>query len=89
MHWRVVAFIVLSSPRRNLPAMARIAIVAAALSVLLPHAAERGAWPVAGLGAVSIAALLLPIAAVNALPVVVGIWLCCVVATVRADGLRR
>ncbi len=71
------------------PELLLTAAVVAGLAALLPPAAERGIWPVAGLAAVAIAALLLPVGAVNALPVVVGIWLCCVAVTVRAEGLRR
>ncbi len=71
------------------PELLLAAAVVAGLAALLPLAAERGVWPVAGLGAVSISALLLPIDAVNVLPVVVGIWLCCVAVTVRGDVLRR
>jgi hypothetical protein len=51
---------------------------------LLPLAAARTLWAVAGIGAAALAALLLPVAAVHALPVVAGIWLCCAVAGVRA-----
>ena len=52
-------------------------------------AAERGVWAVAGLGAAAIALLLLPVEAVNAVPVIAGIWLCCVGVSVRAELLRR
>ena len=61
----------------------------AALAAFLPPAAARGIWPVAGLGAAATAFLLLPVEAVNALPVVAGIWLCCVGVSVRAEVLRR
>jgi eukaryotic-like serine/threonine-protein kinase len=71
------------------PELVLTAIVVAALAALLPLAAERGVWPVAALGAVSIPALLLPIDAVNVLPAVAGVWLCCVAVTVRGDVLRR
>jgi hypothetical protein len=70
------------------PEIALTALVVAGLAALLPLAAERGIWPVAGLGAAAIAVLLLPIGAVSALPVVAGIWLCCVGVTVRAEVLR-
>ena len=52
-------------------------------------ALKRGVWPVAGLGAATIALLLLPVEAVNAVPVIAGIWLCCVGVSVRAEVLRR
>jgi hypothetical protein len=71
------------------PEIVVTALVVAALAALLRPAAERGVWPVAALGGAATAALLLPVAAVNALPAVVGIWLCCVAATVRVDALRR
>ncbi|HEX7254336.1 MAG TPA: serine/threonine-protein kinase [Gaiellaceae bacterium] len=71
------------------PEVLLAAAAVAVLAALLPPAAERGVWPVAGLGAAAIAALLLPIEAVNALPVVAGIWLCCIGASVRAEVLRR
>ncbi len=65
------------------------AAAVAMLSALLPPAAQRGIWPVAGLGAVATAVLLLPVEAVNAVHVVAGIWLCCVGVSVRAEVLRR
>ncbi len=71
------------------PELLLAAVVVAGLAALLPLAAQRGIWPVAALGAVAIAALLLPVGAVNAIPVVAGIWLCCIAVTVRAEGLRR
>jgi hypothetical protein len=71
------------------PEVLLTAIVVAALAALLRPAAERGVWPVAAVGAAGTAAMLLPIDAVNAFPVVAGIWLCCVASTVRADALRR
>jgi hypothetical protein len=68
--------------------IATVAVVAA-LSALLPPAAALGIWPVAGLGAAAIALMLLPVEEVGALPVVAGIWLCCIGASVRAEVLRR
>ena len=70
------------------PELLLAAVVAATLAALLPPAAARGIWPVAGLGAGAIALLLLPFDVVNALPVAAGIWLCCVGACVRAEGMR-
>ena len=70
--------------------MTTTAVVAvAALAAFLPPAAARGMWPVAGLGAAATAFLLLPVEAVNPVPVVVGIWLCCVGVSGRAEVLRR
>ncbi len=71
------------------PELLLTALAVAALAALLPPAAERGIWPVAGLGAAATAVLLLPVEAVSALPVVAGIWLCCVGVSVRAEVLRR
>ncbi len=71
------------------PELLLTALAVAALAALLPPAAERGIWPVAGLGAAATALLLLPVEAASALPVVVGIWLCCVGVSVRAEVLRR
>jgi hypothetical protein len=71
------------------PELVVTAFVVAALAALLPPAAARGIWPVAGLGAAAVAVLLLPLAAVEALPAVAGIWLCCVAVSVRAEVLRR
>jgi hypothetical protein len=71
------------------PELLLAAAAVAALAAFLPLAAERGVWPVAGLGAAAIAFVLLPVEAVNAVPVIAGIWLCCVGVSVRAELLRR
>ena len=71
------------------PELLAAAAVVAALAALLPPAAARGIWPVAALGAAAIALLLLPLDTPAALPVVAGIWLCCIGASVRAELLRR
>ena len=65
------------------PELLIAAFVLGALSALLPLAGARGLWPIAALGAAALALLLLPVPAVQALPVVVGIWLCCAVSAVR------
>jgi Protein kinase domain len=65
------------------PELALAVLVLGGLSALLPLAAERGVWPLAGLGAASLAVLLLPVAAIDALPVVAGIWLCCLALAVK------
>jgi hypothetical protein len=65
------------------PELLLAALVIGLLSALLPIASRHGLWPIAALGAFSLAVLLLPVAAVNALPVVAGIWLCCTVFAVR------
>ena len=64
------------------PELPLAAVTIGLLAAFLPLAASRGLWPVALLGAASLAALLLPVGAVNALPVVAGIWLCCAVSAV-------
>jgi Protein kinase domain len=66
------------------PELPATALTLGLLAALLPYAAARGLWPLAGLAAASLAVLLLPFGAVSALPVVVGIWLCC---GVRAAGM--
>ena len=71
------------------PEIALTALAVAGLAALLPLAAERGVWLTAGLGAAAIAALLLTIGSTSALPIVAGIWLCCIVVTVRAETFRR
>jgi hypothetical protein len=71
------------------PEIGLTALVVAALAALLPLAAERGIWLVTGLGAAAIAFLLLPIGHLSALPVVAGIWLCCIAVTVKAEYRRR
>jgi hypothetical protein len=71
------------------PELLLAAVTLGAVSALLPHAVARGPWPVAALGAAALAVLLLPVGAVQALPVVVGIWLCCAVVAVRAVPFAR
>jgi hypothetical protein len=71
------------------PELPVTAVTLGAVSVLLPIAVARGPWPVAVLGAAALAVLLLPVGAVQALPVVVGIWLCCAVVALRAVRFAR
>jgi MFS family permease len=66
------------------PELLLSALVLGVFAALLPIAAARGLWFVAGLAIAALAALLLPVGAVHALPVVAGIWLCCAVVGVRA-----
>ena len=70
------------------PELLLAAAITAGLAALLPLAARRGAWPVAGLAAAAIAALLLPSAELNGLPIVAGIWLCSTVGMVWAERVR-
>jgi hypothetical protein len=71
------------------PELLVASLVVAALSALLPLATGRGLWPVAGLGAAALALLLLPAPAVNPVPVIAGIWLCCGVFALRELRLER
>src|SRR5918995_1752190 len=64
------------------PELLLTALALGLVSALLPIAGRRGLWPLALLGAGSLAVMLLPVHAVHALPVVVGIWLCCAVFAV-------
>jgi Protein kinase domain len=62
------------------PELLVTAVTIGLVAALLPLARRHGPWPVASLGAGSLAVLLLPAGAVTALPVVAGIWLCCAVS---------
>ncbi|MBD0339239.1 MAG: serine/threonine protein kinase [Thermoleophilia bacterium] len=66
------------------PGIALAAGALAAAAALLPLAAARGRWPVAGLGAALVAVLLLPVPEIAALPVVLGAWALCVPGVLRA-----
>jgi hypothetical protein len=59
------------------PLLAVEALVLAAAAAALPHLARRGPWYLAGYGAALIAALLLPVPQVAALPAVAAVWLTC------------
>ena len=52
-------------------------------AALLPFARERGSWHVAGLGAAMLAATLLPVPDVAAMPLVVSVWATCAAVLVR------
>jgi hypothetical protein len=80
----VTAFVHGLAARPELPLAA---LTIGLFAAFAPLAAPRGPWPLAGLGALSLAVLLLPVGAVQALPVVAGIWLCC--AVLAAGELRR
>jgi Protein kinase domain len=71
------------------PELPLAALVLGLLSALLPFASRRGPWPIAALGAGALVALLLPVGAVSALPVIAGIWLCCAVFAVREARTAR
>jgi hypothetical protein len=65
------------------PELPITALTLGLFAALLPLLSARGLWAIAALGAASLAALLLPVASVDALPVVAGIWLCCAILAVR------
>jgi hypothetical protein len=65
------------------PTLAVEALVLAAVAVLLPWARARGPWTVALLGAGFLAAALLLVPAVAAIPLVVAVWATCVAVAVR------
>ena len=65
------------------PELIATSVTLGLLSAALPIVGARGLWPVAALGAAALALLLLPAAAVNPLPVVAGIWLCCLAVAVK------
>ena len=65
------------------PALPFEALALAAAAVLLPFARERGLWHIAGLGAAMLAATLLPVPGVAAIPLVLSVW-----ATVGLVALR-
>jgi hypothetical protein len=65
------------------PELPLAAMTLALVAALLPAASARGLWPVAALGALSLAVMLLPVAAIDALPMVAGIWLCCAISAGR------
>jgi hypothetical protein len=67
------------------PALLLEAVVLAAAAVAIPHIRERGLWWIAGFGAALIAAALLPVPAVAAVPLVLAAWVTC---TVLALGAR-
>jgi Protein kinase domain len=80
----VTAFLHALAARPELPLAA---LTIGLLAALLPLARVRGPWALAALGAGSLALLLLPVGAVQPLPVVAGIWLCCAVSA--AGEVRR
>ena len=65
------------------PALGVEALVLAGAAALLPHVRERGVWAVSGLGAGMLAATLLPVPDVAAIPLVVSVWATCAVVALR------
>jgi hypothetical protein len=65
------------------PALGVEAVVLAFAAVLLPKARERGLWAVSALGAALLAATLLPVPDVAAIPLVVSVWATCTAVALR------
>ena len=65
------------------PALGVEALALAAAAALIPAARARGLWGIAGLGAALLAAALLPVATVAAIPLVVAVWATCGVLALR------
>lgn len=59
------------------PSLAVAALVLALAAAVLPFVRVRGLWPTAMLGAAMLAALLLPVPDVAAVPLVVSVWATC------------
>jgi len=66
------------------PGIAVAVLALGAAAALLPSARSRGPWAVAALGAGLMAAILLPVPSVTALPVVVTTWAVCVPLILRS-----
>jgi hypothetical protein len=65
------------------PALAVETLVLAAVAILLPFARARGPWAIAALGAAFLAAALLAVPAVAAVPLAVAVWATCAAVAVR------
>jgi hypothetical protein len=61
------------------PGLLVAGIVLAAAAAALPFACARGAWALAGWGAATLAAALVPVGSVDALPVALAVWITCLV----------
>jgi hypothetical protein len=68
------------------PGLLACALAFAAAAAALPYARARGAWGIAALGAATMAAALLPTGDVVAAPIVVCLWLTCLVSTLKAEA---
>jgi hypothetical protein len=62
------------------PGLLLAGVVLAAAAATLPYARARGAWALAGWGAATLVAALVPVGAVDALPVALAVWLTCALA---------
>jgi hypothetical protein len=65
------------------PALGVEAVVLALAAVLLPKARERGLWAISALGGALLAASLLPVPDVAAIPLVVSVWATCTAVALR------
>ena len=65
------------------PALAVEAVALGAAAAVIPLAKARGLWGVAGLGAALLAATLLPVPSVGAIPLVVAVWVTGAVLALR------
>jgi len=65
-------------------ALVREAVAFAVVAALLPAARARGRWGAAGLGALMLAATLLPVPAAAALPLVLAAWITAAVLALRS-----
>jgi hypothetical protein len=74
---------VLWSALTSRPALLVEALVLAVAAALLPLARSRGLWGIAGLGAALLAATLLPVATVAAIPLVMAVWATCLFLALR------
>ena len=68
------------------PALLAEAAAFAAVAALLPFARAHGRWGAAGLGALMLAATLLPAPTAPALPLVAAAWITAAVVALRSDG---
>jgi hypothetical protein len=59
------------------------ALVLAGAAALLPRMRERGLWGIAALGSAMLAAMLLPVPGVAAIPLVVSVWATCALVALR------
>jgi Protein kinase domain len=74
---------VLWSALASRPALAVEAVALAAAAALIPAARARGLWGIAALGAAVLAASLLPVPTVAAIPLVVTVWATCGLLALR------
>ena len=76
-------FSVLWHALMSTPALAVETLVLALTAALLPYARARGPWGLAVLGAAVLAAALLPVPQVAAIPLVLSVWVTCAALAVR------